>query len=1021
MKRIFTLLLVAMCFYASMGQKNSMIIPGKYIVKFKEAGSKDGIQTNYASQVQTLQTSELSFEIHSSSKVFPNSQRTSSARTMNSKLKTNIDWSSYYYLNVNPIDAAEVIKEISRRPDVEYIEPVQYFRTDFTPNDEDIEEQDWLANIGAFDAWDITQGSGDIVVAIIDSGVDYEHEDLSDKIYTNDDEIPGNKIDDDNDGYVDNFYGWDFVGDDYDGIDFDLIAPDNNPIAKNRTTINHGTTVAGCSAASTNNGVGVAGVGFNAKYMALKCSSEKDEEDNGRAFIVNAYEAVVYAAENGAHVINMSFGGGGYSQAIQDIMTYAALEHDVVLVSSAGNGGTDNIQYPGNYDHVLSVAATDINDEKAGFSEHGSWVDISAPGVAIYTTEINNGYVSTQGTSFSAPIVAGAAALLRAHFPNYNQEQIRLQLIYTADDVSELNPDFLIGGRLNVFKALTLEVPGITVDSVGFVSKDGGIPSPGDSVILHLELKNVLSGFTSASTSVSVSPIKGLDIAFPNKGLINTGSIVDSFIYDLKGKIGEEFPFETNADIQIVIEDPENSLSYTSLSSFLVDNPIVFSKASLPFTVEDGGNFEAGLNGFAAHNISGTGFERGNSSVSGKNGTASGDFAWVTGVNDAEYENRSKAYLYTPIFDFSGLGTYTLSFYANYDTEFEWDGFIVEYSTDQENWIQLDPVVEEGWYDVISVENLDAEDNPDNVWDEVPIFTGNSAGWKEKTRDVSHLFGSDSVGFRFHWRSDLAAMEAGIAIDDFSMDGPASSGPAVPDFITSAETGCVGLEVTFTNATIGPISSIEWDFGSGASPETASGIGPHEVVYSTAGTYTASVTVEGVENGLQTEEKIGFITVGEPHKPTISLNSSSDTHVLTSSEAESYQWYFEGNPVENETNQSITITENGNYSVETIVDGCAGVSDMENFTVILSIDELKTAGINLYPNPVRNGQLNIEFSDILNASSVEIFSLSGRRVLSLTAIRESANAIDVSKLEAGLYFVKIKSNDKGLMHKIIIE
>lgn len=289
------------------------------------------------------------------------------------------------------------------------------------------------------------------------------------------------------------------------------------------------------------------------------------------------------------------------------------------------------------------------------------------------------------------------------------------------------------------------------------------------------------------------------------------------------------------------------------------------------YSLTEGGNFDAYSKDFAALNVQGTPFQRGNSSVDGKKGTASGSFAWITGISDAQYVNNSIAYLYTPHFDLSTAGTYELSFKTQYQFEDEWEGFIVEYTLDGgDTWSKLNNTQEAGWYTTIS--------HPQSVFGaEVPIFSGNTGGaYITKNTDVSSLSGSGRVGFRFAFKTDAATVDVGMAIDDFVLSGPQTN--ATADF-TSTPAGlniCEGSVITYYDNSAGSISSYNWNFGAGADPATAVGRGPHEVTYSTSGLKDISLTVEGELNGTQIETKNAYTSISTNNitEKTVSTGST---------------------------------------------------------------------------------------------------------------------------------------------------
>jgi subtilisin family serine protease len=343
------------------------------------------------------------------------------------------------------IDPQILASKISKLKGVEWAEPKFVYSFGFIPNDPLYSSQYALTKIQASDAWNISTGDTSIVIAIIDTGVDWDHPDLAANIWRNWDEIPGNGIDDDFNGFMDDMRGWDFGG--LSGT------PDNNPMEDRP---DHGTHVAGDASAVTDNSVGVASIGFRCKIMAVKTNRDDLRNQNGLALIAYGYEGIKYAADNGAKVINCSWGGGGYSLLGQEIINFATSLGSLV-VAAAGNNNSSSPFYPASYQNVLSVAATDGDDLKASFSNYGSDVDVSAPGVNISSTWQNDAYTSGLGTSFSSPIVAGLAGLVWATFPSLKPNQVAEQIRTNCDDINSINPGFInrLGrGRINAYKSL---------------------------------------------------------------------------------------------------------------------------------------------------------------------------------------------------------------------------------------------------------------------------------------------------------------------------------------------------------------------------------------------------------------------------------------------------------------------------------------------------------------------------------------------------------------------------------------
>ncbi|MHC4633358.1 MAG: S8 family peptidase, partial [Planctomycetota bacterium] len=286
------------------------------------------------------------------------------------------------------------------------------------------------SDIDAPQAWDVHTGSSEVIVAVVDTGVDYNHRDLQGNIWINSDEIPNNGFDDDGNGYRDDIYGYDFINYDRDPID------DNG----------HGTHCSGIIAAAGNNGLDIAGVCWNAKIMALKFLDE-----NGEGFNSDAATAIYYAAENGADVISNSWGGPYYSEMLEEAIDYAHSQ-GVIMAAAAGNGNSDSTFYPAFYEHMIAVAATNSNDQKAPFSNYGSRVDIAAPGVDVLSLRasqilfgtIHDDYTTiASGTSMACPHAAAIIALIISNHPDTYTDVITARLLETTDDISTQNPGYV--------------------------------------------------------------------------------------------------------------------------------------------------------------------------------------------------------------------------------------------------------------------------------------------------------------------------------------------------------------------------------------------------------------------------------------------------------------------------------------------------------------------------------------------------------------------------------------------------
>ena len=392
------------------------------------------------------------------------------------------------------ISVEQAVERAQADPRVEYAEPDYIYEAhDTRPNDPHFADEWGLLNpftsasssqatpadISATHAWDITTGSDDLVVAVIDTGVDISHEDLAANIWTNPGEIAGNGVDDDNNGFKDDVHGWNF---------FD----NSSNVFVSAIDDLHATHVSGTIGAVGNNGIGVTGVAWHVKIMPLKfLGGSKGSGSTANA--LKAIDYVIFQKNHGVNVriINASWGGPGSSQALHDKIQEAG-DNGIVFVCSGGNSGVSNDITPdfpagfaGDLNNEISVAAINISDQLTSFSNYGhATTTIAAPGEFIWSTMPNNGYGQLSGTSMASPHVAGVVALLLANEPDLNPKQVKQRIIATAEPTDAVLSKLVSSGRVNAFNALTNRVPPatgprithvdiakttLTVDGVGFV------------------------------------------------------------------------------------------------------------------------------------------------------------------------------------------------------------------------------------------------------------------------------------------------------------------------------------------------------------------------------------------------------------------------------------------------------------------------------------------------------------------------------------------------------------------------
>jgi thermitase len=294
-----------------------------------------------------------------------------------------------------------------------------------------------------------TQSTQNIIVAIVDTGIDYQHEDLKDVVWKNENEVPANGIDDDQNGYIDDIYG----------INTLIRDAQGRATSNNKDTHSHGTHVAGTIGARQNNGIGIAGIASNVKLMGIRTVPNNSDETD-----VDVAEAFVYAAKNGAKIINCSFGKGRNEggNLIPETLKYIKDNYGVLVVAAAGNDSSDidkNPTWPASHtsDNLLVVASTTNSGAMSGFSNYGKTsVDVAAPGSSIFSTTPGNKYESMSGTSMASPTTAGVAAEVLSHFPNLTPIQLKEVLMNSVTKVDRFTGKMISGGRVDLLKALEL-------------------------------------------------------------------------------------------------------------------------------------------------------------------------------------------------------------------------------------------------------------------------------------------------------------------------------------------------------------------------------------------------------------------------------------------------------------------------------------------------------------------------------------------------------------------------------------
>jgi len=426
-------------------------------------------------------------------------------------------WYSVYFPTTLP--PMTVVDAYQDCPEVEYAEPVPVQRACYTPNDPRLRSQWHLALCGFKEAWDVSKGSRDIVIGIVDSGIDMNydgeenvHPDLMANLWVNPGEdLNGDGvidwfeeydgIDNDDNGFRDDFYGWDFTG------------RDNWPDDPWGTRNGHGTHVAGIASAVTDNDEGVAGAAFSCALMIAGCYYLANDSQ-----MANTDQGIEYCAANGADVINLSYGRlpGGPIRSEQDAIEYA-LEEGVAVFAAAGNENdydrrrNQRHYYPVAYDGVIGVGASDENDAKASFSNYGDYTDLVAPGEAILSTFPRGDYAALQGTSMASPLACGLGALILSVRPDMSADELLDWMQRYATDISEIgdNSDYPgIRYRINAGQALNATHPSLALRQYVFTDQPGdndGRIEAGETISLGLTIRNDTNHVDAANATVALA------------------------------------------------------------------------------------------------------------------------------------------------------------------------------------------------------------------------------------------------------------------------------------------------------------------------------------------------------------------------------------------------------------------------------------------------------------------------------------------------------------------------------------
>lgn len=423
--------------------KYTDFVPGKLLVKFKE-----GIHLSIRSTGDMVVLGIISIdELNEKFKVrgIQATMQNGVENQKNPELFKSIGLDRWYTFTCDEdINILDAVAAYEKNPFVEVAEPNFIGQAYLIPNDTHFNKQWGLHNTGQTggtsdadidgpEAWDIKTGSSNVIIAVVDTGIEYDHEDLSANMWTNSGEIPWNGIDEDGNGYTDDYWGWDFFHNGSNPMDID----------------GHGTHCSGIAGARANNNKGIAGVIWTVKLMAVKAAHYRNNFP-----LDSTSKSIKYAADMGADVISMSFGFDYDPQALEDACTYAQ-GLGCLLVAAMGNHGGSSPRWPAAYSTVMAVGAIDHDDKRTSWSAYGNHINVVAPGLDIYSTLLSDTYGKMWGTSMATPHVAGLAGLLKAQDLTRTNIELWTIIVNTADDLGDPGWDKYHGmGRINAYVAL---------------------------------------------------------------------------------------------------------------------------------------------------------------------------------------------------------------------------------------------------------------------------------------------------------------------------------------------------------------------------------------------------------------------------------------------------------------------------------------------------------------------------------------------------------------------------------------
>jgi len=848
----------------------------------------------------------------------------------------------------------DLIKVFQSFHEVEYAEVRTLHKTFFTPNDQYYNTTNmWgLFKINAGQAWDISQGSSSIVVAVTDDAIYTSHPDLVNKM------VPGR----------------------------DVAMNDANPNPSGQADGNHGTHVSGTVGAQTNNSIGVASIGFNTSVMPIKIARDSD------GALTAGYEGITWAANNGAHVINMSWGGGGYSSYGQNIVNNA-YNQGAILVAAAGNDGVETVFYPAGYTNVIAVASTGTNDAKSSFSQFGTWITVCAPGSNIASTVPNTGYQYNSGTSMASPLVAGLVGLMKSVNPALPQAGVIQCLTSTCDNINAANPSYigkLGSGRINAYAAMQcMQATAVNLDAgiVNIIQPNGTVCS--SAVTPIVVLRNFgMNNLTSVAIRYQLDA--GTIQTYNWTGNLQFGQTVNISLPVMTPSTGGH-------TFRAFTQNPNNGTDENAANDEWQTSFTIFTAGvTLPFTE----TFESGS--FATNNWTIVNPDGGVTwSIATIAGTTPGNKA--AKMNFFNYSSiGQRDALISPPMNLSGYADAQLTFkhsYRRYNSNAT-DSLIIYVSVDCGNTYTRVLALGEGGTGTFATGYTTTSDFTPASADD---WCSGPVGSACKTINLTPYVGYESVVIKFE---AFNSYSNNLYLDNINVTGsPLTTAPTV-QFSSSVSSLCEGQSVTYTDQSSPVVTSRTWTF-QGGTPSTSTNA-VQSVMYNTAGTFDVHLSAtNGFGNSSQNFPN--YITVHAPPVPPAVVQNGS-TLSVTLQGGQTVQWYRNNVIISGATQTTYQVTQIGNYKARiTSAQGCYSFTN-EVYVNPTGVDEFgfETNSMFIYPNPAEDEVYVFLETEVYVNTELIITDITGKRVASyVIPAGEMKLKINVSLLSMGAYMLSL--------------